>query len=311
MKKILLSVLLMASLGVINQSRAQCSGGNVTINNFVVVAAGTQINYSFDWEYVKGNASIQVAFYCNGVEFAVLPCLPRLKDSTAGPHTVSGSQPTSCSGVVRMEIRIWANNMCGGTYCSEFRDVQNSPLPVKFSSFTAKRINSSTVNLVWQTASELNNSGFEVQRNSNGNWETVEFIPSQASGGNSDALLTYHFNDMNSVKGMSQYRIKQVDFDGKSDYSVVRAVRGEAVSIKTVIYPNPSFDGKVNVVFEDVNGTRDVILMDMSGRVVRNWNGVSNNNLTIDNLNPGIYSLRITERETGVQTMEKLIINKR
>jgi hypothetical protein len=311
MKKILLSLLLMASFAVFNQSHSQCSGGNVTITNFVVVPAGTQINYSFNWEYVKGNASIQVAFYCNGVEFAALPCIPRLKDSTAGPHTVSGSQPTSCSGVVRMEIRIWANPFCGGTYCSEFRDVQNSPLPVHFSSFTAKRNNSSTVALSWQTASELNNSGFEVQRNVNGNWETVIFVPSQAVGGNSDALLTYHFSDMNSVKGVSQYRIKQIDFDGRSDYSVVRAVRGEGVSVKTIIYPNPSLDGRVNVVFEDANGIRDIVLTDLNGRIVRNWTGVSNNNLTIDNLNPGLYSLRITVRETGAQTVEKLVINKR
>jgi hypothetical protein len=186
-----------------------------------------------------------------------------------------------------------------------------SPLPVHFASFIAKRNNSSSVNLVWQTASELNNSGFEVQRNVNGNWETVAFIPTQASGGNSDQMLTYHFTDMNNAKGMSQYRIRQIDFDGKSEFSVVRAVRGEGVSIKTVIYPNPSFDGRVNVVFEDASGIRDIVLMDMSGRMVRNWTGVSNNNLLIDNLNPGMYRLKIIVRETGAQTVEKLVVNKR
>jgi len=189
---------------------------------------------------------------------------------------------------------------------------QCSPvLPVKFSLFTAKRNNSSTVQIAWQTAFELNNSGFEVQRNINGNWETVAFVPTQASGGNSDELLDYSYTDMNGAKGISQYRIKQVDIDGKWEYSVVRAVRGEGVSIKTVIYPNPSFDGRVNVVFEEANGIRDIVLTDMSGRMIRNWTGVSNNNLTIDNLNPGMYALRITVRETGAQTVEKLVVNKR
>jgi hypothetical protein len=188
---------------------------------------------------------------------------------------------------------------------------QCSPLPVKFTLFNATRTNASTVKLVWQTASEINNSGFEVQRFITGGWETMAFVPTQAPGGNSDVLLNYSYTDMNNAKGMTQYRIKQIDFDGKSEFSAVRAVRGEGVSVKTVVYPNPSMDGKVNVVFEDAAGTRDIVLMDMSGRMIRNWKGVANNNLVIDNLNPGMYSLRITVRETGAQTMEKIVVNKR
>jgi hypothetical protein len=311
MKKILLTLFLAVSLGFFNKSQAQCSGGSVTIANFVLLPALQQVIYSFDWQYIQGNASIEVVFKCNGVQIGSLPCIPRLKDSAAGFHNVSGTFSTTCSGTFRMEIRIWTNPTCGGTFCvADFREITNIPLPVKFSFFTASRTSANAVKLAWQTTSEINNSGFEVQRNTTGTWETAAFIPTLAPGGNSDQVLNYSYTDLNTAKGMSQYRIKQIDFDGKAEYSSIRAVRGEAVSVKTVVYPNPSPDGRVNVVFDDMNGTRDVTLMDLQGRIIRNWKGVANNHLAIDNLNPGIYSLRITVRETGAQTVEKLVVKK-
>jgi hypothetical protein len=185
------------------------------------------------------------------------------------------------------------------------------PLPVGFAYFNAKRSSSSNVSLTWQTSFELNNTGFAVERNSNGSWKQVAFVASQASGGNSNSPLSYQYNDLNSAKGISQYRVKQIDFNGIINFSEVRAVRGLDQPIKTIVYPNPSFDGKVNVVFEDALGIRDISLTDMSGRVVKNWNGVSNNNLQIDNLTPGFYSLRVVVRETGAQSVEKIVVNKR
>jgi len=183
-------------------------------------------------------------------------------------------------------------------------------LPVIFKSFTAKR-NRSIVELKWVSATEINNNGFELQRQiGTGNWQAVAFVPSMAQGGNSSSELTYVYNDPNNIKGISNYRIRQVDFDGNSKYSLIRSVRSESQLSKLIIYPNPSFDGKINVVFEDVNGTRDVSLTDMNGRIVKQWKGVINNNIQIDNLTPGFYNLRVTIRETGEESIEKLVVNK-
>jgi hypothetical protein len=266
--------------------------------------------YSFTWQYVQGNASIQPVFLCNGTVISTLPCLPRLKDSTAGPHTVSGSFITTCVGTFRMELRIWTNNNCGGTYCNEFREITRIPLPVTFKSFIANR-NRSQVLLRWETSAEYNNSGFAVERNINGNWEQVGWVPTQAPNGRSAADLTYTYTDLNNLKGVSQYRIRQVDIDAKSKYSEIRSVRGEGQLGKTIVYPNPSQNGKINVVFEDAAVTRDVTLSDMSGRIVQQWKGVTNNNITVENLNPGMYFIRIVAIETGEQTVEKIVVNKR
>lgn len=185
-----------------------------------------------------------------------------------------------------------------------------SSLPVNFKTFTASR-NQSAVLLKWTTASEQNSSSFAIERNTSGVWQQVGLVSSKAPGGNSNSAIDYQYTDHNTAKGISQYRIRQTDLDAKSTYSEIRSVRGEGQLGTTVIYPNPSSNGKVNVVFEEINGTRDLSLIDMSGRVTRQWNGINSNTMEIDNLAPGIYSLRVILRETGEQAAYKIAVNQR
>lgn len=310
MKKFLLSFSLLVLLANMNQPKAQCSGASVAITNFVLIPAGNLVLYSFTWEYVQGNASIEPVFLCNGTQVGSLPCIPRLKDSAAGPHVVSGSFSTTCAGTFRMELRIWTNPTCGGTFCAEFREITRIPLPVDFRSFTATR-NRSSVLLKWETLMEKSNLGFAVERNTGGAWQEIAWIPSQALGGNSDALLSYSYTDLNNLRGITQYRIRQMDINGVRKYTEIRSVRGENQLGKTIVYPNPSNDGKVKIIFEDASGTRSITVSDVSGRTVRQVNGITNNNVTIENLNPGIYTIRITVPETGEQMVEKVVVNKR
>ena len=185
------------------------------------------------------------------------------------------------------------------------------PLPVKLHSFTAAR-NNEKVNLTWVTASEDNNQGFELQRSlGNGKWSTVAFIFSQADGGNSSSNLTYQYRDNNNYSGISQYRLLQIDLDGQVKYSDIRSVRGEAQANKTLVFPNPGFNGTVNVIFENGSAKRSLSLTDMSGRMIQQWNNYTDNSLQVSNLKPGMYNLRIFNTETGVQSVEKIIIANR
>lgn len=186
-------------------------------------------------------------------------------------------------------------------------------LPVKLVYFNAAR-SGSNVNLTWQTSIEENSKGFDIQRftGSASGWQTIGFIPTQAVNGNSSTALNYQFTDFNNTtKGITQYRLKQVDKDNRSSYSLIRSVRGDGQKGKTIVYPNPSSDGKVSIIFEDVNGPRDISVMDVSGRVVKQMKGVTNNNIVIENLNAGFYTVRIVNIETGDQTVEKFVVNKR
>lgn len=184
-------------------------------------------------------------------------------------------------------------------------------LPVELKSFTATR-NRSNVLLKWVTATEVNNRGFAVERNTGvNNWEQIAFVDSKAPGGNSAADLQYEYTDMNMYKGVTQYRLRQVDNDNRGKYSDTRAVRGDGQFTKATIYPNPTGNGKVNVIFDESNITRDITVTDMSGRTVKVMKGLTSNNVVIDNLNPGMYSIRIVAVATGEQIVEKIVVNKR
>ena len=194
----------------------------------------------------------------------------------------------------------------GGALC-----VEGAPLPVAFGAFSATRTNS-VVALKWTTATESNNLGFEIQRLiGSGSWQTVSFVATQAAHGNSATDLTYTYTDPNQTKGISQYRIKQIDIDKRSKFSEIRAVRGDNQKGKTIVYPNPSSDGKVNIIFDDAAGIRDISLMDMNGRVIKQMKGVTNNNILFENLTAGIYTVRIVNNETSEQEVQKFVVNKR
>ena len=243
---------------------------------------------------------------------------------TSGTYIINSSTPFS-SGHLNLPspyccIEPWANwGIFAEVTAVEFSNSLGTPiieeacavLPVNLKSFTAVR-NNDYVNLKWETAQEENSKGFSVQRKlTNGAWQTLGFVETKAMNGNSNSPLTYEFTDVNTTKGITQYRLKQLDIDGKQYYSLIRSVRGLGQKGKTIVFPNPSNDGKVNVVFDDKEASRDVSLMDMNGRIIKQWKNVMNNTLQIENLVTGFYTLRIINSETGEQVVEKIVVKNR
>ncbi len=96
-------------------------------------------------------------------------------------------------------------------------------LPVSLTSFTAKPNKQGTVNLSWSTASEQNNSHFEVTRAANG--VDFEKIAEVKGNGNSDVVRHYSYTDTKPVVGTNYYRLKQVDFNGDFAYSTVATAK--------------------------------------------------------------------------------------
>jgi hypothetical protein len=224
--------------------------------------------------------------------------------NTFGPYSYTGSgQPGNL-------FDIWVVAKAMGIDNSNAIIITNScaPLPVIFKSFTAIR-NQSGVLLRWTTASEQNNRGFAVERNTTGSWQEISFVPSLSNGGSSDIPLNYQYNDVNTEKGLTQYRLRQVDFGQQSKYSNIVSVRGENQPGKIIVYPTPS-DGSVNIVFENPDVARDVLLTDMAGRTINQWRGLTVNNISIDNLQTGMYLLRVITIETREQQVEKIVVTR-
>jgi hypothetical protein len=114
-------------------------------------------------------------------------------------------------------------------------------VPVELLAFTAS-VNNSSVRLIWSTASELNNQGFEIERSvdSENNFVTVGFVPGK---GSTTEISYYSFSDQPELNGIHNiyYRLKQVDFDGTFSYSNVVSVTYDVpeVFVLNQNYPNP------------------------------------------------------------------------
>lgn len=111
-------------------------------------------------------------------------------------------------------------------------------LPIELVSFSARLTNENSVKLDWQTATEINNSFFAIERWKNtSEWEEINRIP---GAGNSSTMITYSTTDHNPYFGTSYYRLKQTDFDGAYSYSAVKAVVNAATTLDLVVFPNPA-----------------------------------------------------------------------
>ena len=113
-----------------------------------------------------------------------------------------------------------------------------SIVPVELTSFTAS-VSENNVKLLWETASEINNSGFNIERKSaNSEYSTVGFVP---GFGTTTEPKSYTFSDNNLRTGVYTYRLKQIDFDGTFEYSSEASVEVTAPAEFSLDqnYPNP------------------------------------------------------------------------
>ncbi|GAB4295802.1 MAG: hypothetical protein Kow0098_18440 [Ignavibacteriaceae bacterium] len=111
-------------------------------------------------------------------------------------------------------------------------------VPVELTSFTAE-VNKSDVTLTWTTGSELNNSGFSIERKyENSDFEEIRFIPGK---GTTNEITRYVYTDKNLKPGIVQYRLKQVDMDGTINLSdIVEVEIGKPDKFELFQnYPNP------------------------------------------------------------------------
>jgi hypothetical protein len=140
---------------------------------------------------------------------------------------------------IRFYFRTDGSMQQDGWYVDNVKvSVYNGVIPVELVSFSSSVINN-TVGLNWITATELNNSGFEIQKSlDNSNWNKVGFVTGH---GTSSEVHSYSFVDANPVTGISYYRLKQIDFDGTSEYSnIVEVVYGAVAEFALEQnYPNP------------------------------------------------------------------------
>jgi hypothetical protein len=182
--------------------------------------------------------------------------------------------------------------------------INESPMPVELSSFTASNVKSG-VNLKWKTATEINNYGFEVERKTeNGSWEKIGFVK---GNGNSNSQKEYSFVDDKAPAGKIQYRIKQLDLNGQFKYYDAVTVSVDVPKEFKLLQnsPNP-FNPATAIKFQlPVSSFVTVKIYDQIGREVATllneekpsgshivyWNGKDKNGNSVAS---GIYLYRLS-----------------
>jgi hypothetical protein len=189
-----------------------------------------------------------------------------------------------------------------------------TPLPIELTDFTAM-VQSGHVFLEWTTNSEENNNYFEILRSRNG--LSYEAIGQIDGAGTTNNQSRYSFDDTAPYEGVSYYKLKQTDFDGKSEMFSPIAVdlyTLEDGSCILTVYPNPCPVNCYAKLTECKLGEAQIQLMmtDATGHIVhevydtRNFDGSFDIKLDkTNNLKPGIY---IVLAKTGKETFSEKVL---
>jgi hypothetical protein len=228
-----------------------------------------------------------------------------IKDPTIGSGTwsLNGScDPSSTAAIVKR------NGMSGFSVFGAGQAV--NPLPIELLTFDGKSEGSGN-KLWWITASEINNDYFTLEHSRDGS--SFETFFTKAGAGNSSIKINYEAYDDSPFNGITYYRLKQTDFNGKFSYSQIISIENKLDQITVSnIHPNPTND-EVNFDFySPVGGVIKIKIMDIAGRcvAVKTQNieeGKTSLNTQMNSLAKGVYSLKVEFSEGNFKSITKVI----
>ncbi|MBK7632097.1 MAG: S8 family serine peptidase [Ignavibacteriales bacterium] len=280
-------------------------------------------------ENAAGNDGLQVAYNANYVANNLAVLFASEPDWLSN-NVNSGTLFNGSSVAVELTFR--AEDYPAGNYGMDLVVTSNDPvnatvtvpvtmeisvIPVELTSFVAKN-DRNNVTLNWATATETNNSGFQIERKLNGTneWTSVSFVSGK---GTSTERNNYSFMDKGLKVGKYSYRLKQVDLDGTFDYSPIIEVDVNAPNDYTLYqnYPNPfnpsttieySLPEKAEVTISIYTAIGELVTTLVKGTVEA---GYQKANFNAVNLTSGtyIYQIRaVGNGRTFVDTKKMVLI---
>lgn len=157
--------------------------------------------------------------------------------------------------------------------------------PVELTKFEAKS-NQNKVNLNWTTATELNNDHFEIQHSLDGSdYKTI----GQLKGNGTTAVgASYSFEHMTPSVGINYYRLKQVDVDGKYEYSPIRSV----LFGKNKISVSPTFAKENVTIYVSDDQLTNFGIYNLAGQQVLSGKALGQQRVDVSFLQTGMYFIR-------------------
>lgn len=157
-----------------------------------------------------------------------------------------------------------------------------------------------SVKLEWGTSAEQNSAYFVIERSNGQGYASIDTV---VAVGNSNTDRHYNYIDASAPAGNLQYRLKQVDIDGRSAYSQVISIRSNVVEVKFSVFPNPA-SASIKISLNDA-ATAHLSIVDVRGALVQQQKVNNNSTIYISRLTPGIYY--VTVENNGKKFTEKLV----
>ena len=173
-------------------------------------------------------------------------------------------------------------------------------LPVRWLDFSSSETEAGVL-LNWSTAQEINNERFDIEKSTDGkNFETIGSIKGK---GNSEINSYYSFVDGEYANGKVFYRIRQIDFDGKSDVSKIiihsKMLNGEPKVLNSGSNPT--------LVFANTEDQHNVKVLGLNGQLVQQFTDITASKLTLSQIPNGLYLIEISS-SSGSTWMKKLLV---
>lgn len=187
------------------------------------------------------------------------------------------------------------------------------PLAVEMLSFSGVNMGSKN-RLEWVTASENEMNYFEIQRSADA--ENFVSIGRMKAMNSKNIEFTYVFNDDSPEEGINYYRLKQVDLNGKLEYSEVISIQmgnNERISVKN-IYPNPT-NGQLNVdIYSETETVLKLTLTDLLGKTIyekkiETTKGLNVISISEERVPKGMFFVNITSESEGLSHTRRVIRN--
>lgn len=189
-------------------------------------------------------------------------------------------------------------------------------LPVELVKLEAKPIDNKYIEINWETATEINNDGFELLRSSDG--ESFEKIAWIEGAGNSTNNLTYQYDDFEVVSNTYYYRLNQIDFDGNATLSPIvnatlKTLNKDLFNLK--LSPNPTQNKSQLEIITNKAQNVSVKVYDVLGRIVYTESlilkeGTNSSTIESGNITPGMYSVLITKDDKILDTIKWIVNSK-
>lgn len=178
-------------------------------------------------------------------------------------------------------------------------------LPVELLTFKGQTIGD-YIHLSWETASELNNDRFEIERSQDG----VHFakIGTIEGHGTVNSIKNYGFSDGSPHVGLNYYRLNQVDYDGTSHLHPIISVRYDGdLTEQLKVYPNPASEQSIQVVLSHAHQNELVTysIVNLQGQEILVQQALASSDsqfkkeLSMDSLLPGTYILNVIQSGTS------------